>query len=317
MNRPKASPTVSYLNHKAFKDCKRLWLYRYAPEAIVSGDARWDVIRQGRLLPATALLGRVVDDVITSALRYRQKNGRWPKTPTAAVRKVLDDYITFSRQWNTAVRNRDRWPRRSGKQAVDRIYFGEDFEADEIEALITHGEDLIDRWFKLALVSELDRLEMTAWRVPVSGETPHFMLGEIKVYAKFDFMTVEPGRVRIFDWKTGNLRRGEESARIQLHGYAAYANQVIPIPLEQIELNSVWLGANGHFQERVDPVLIEEVKQGWKTQIGEVASAFVRVDGRESGAAEEFPMTDERWICNGCVFRACQRNPKNPNVGTS
>ena len=70
------------------------------------------------------------------------------------------------------------------------------------------------------------------------------MLGDIKVYAKFDFMTVEPDRVRIFDWKTGNLQRGEQSARIQLHGYASYASHALSVPLEQIELISVWLGAN-------------------------------------------------------------------------
>lgn len=312
MNLIKSSLKTSYINHRAFKDCRRLWLYRYAPEAIVTGDALWEVIRQGRLLPATALLGRVVDDVITAALRFRQNNGRWPRNPAAAIQKVTDDYISFTRQWKTAVSSRGKWPCRSGKQPIDRIYFGEEFNVDEIQALITRGEDYIDRWFNLALIAELDQLNTFAWKVPVSSVTPHFMLGEIKVYAKFDFMIVEPGRVRIYDWKTGNLPRGEQAARIQLHGYAVYAHQVIPIPFELIELSSVWLGANCTFKESVDIELVESVQQGWISQVAEVSRSLGRVNGGQAKAAEVFPMTEHSWICKGCAFRTCQRNPNNP-----
>ncbi len=310
MKRPEEPLTTSYLSHKAFKECKRLWLYRYAPDRIVSGEALWEVIREGRLLPTSALLGRVVDDVITAALRFRKRTGRWPHEPASAVRKVLGDYVAFSRDWANAVANREKWPRRSDRQAIDRLYYGEEFDLDEIEELISRGEELVKRWFNFPLVSDLDALNVETWRIPEGAVTPHFLLGDVKVFAKFDFMTVEPERVRIFDWKTGSVQRGEQGAREQLHGYADYARHALDIPLSRIELFGVWLSANFTSADSVDEGLIESLEAAWTAQARSASASLSRLAEGTGDLETEFPLTEQRWLCRGCVFRACPQHPK-------
>ncbi|MBS1717644.1 MAG: PD-(D/E)XK nuclease family protein [Armatimonadetes bacterium] len=313
-------PSISYLNHKAFKECRRQWLFRYEPDVAASGQEFWELKRQGNLLPSSALLGRVVDDAITAALRHRLREGKWPNGIGKAVERVMVGYLRFSAEWVAAALNRDRWPKSKQRQAVDRFYYNSPLTEHELTDLRRRAQQLVERWFELPLRSELDSLPTETWRVPESGVIPSFELEGMKVYAKYDFMTVEPGRLRIYDWKTGDVANGEQGAIEQLHGYAIFAHREWGVPYEDMELIAVWLSANYLGRTKVDMSLVARLERAWRHQIGVVAEGLRMVGSGEADIDAAFPTTTETWRCQGCIFRACARHPKaigNPpeNVG--
>jgi len=131
-------------------------------------------------------------------------------------------------------------------------------------------------------------------------------LGKYRLVAKYDLLSVNDGKVTIYDWKTYRKRPRNEwlSARMQTRVYramlvqaGAHLNNGKPFEPEQVEM-IYWFG---DFSD--DPARFEytsaQYKRDWDTLL-KLAD--------EVESASSYPQTEDRQKCAFCTYRSyCER----------
>jgi hypothetical protein len=109
-----------------------------------------------------------------------------------------------------------------------------------------------------------------------------------------------PGRLTIYDWKTG--KEGDEAAA-QLGCYALYACQVWRVPLEEVELVLAYL-APGEVRRFVPTAADVLQTQDFVMSSMDAMIATLDTTADDNRASQEnFPLTARRSACHRCVFR--------------
>jgi len=134
-------------------------------------------------------------------------------------------------------------------------------------------------------------------------------LGNYRLVAKYDLISVKDGKATIYDWKTYRKRPRNEwlAARMQTRVYramlvtaGAHLNQGQPLKPEQVEM-IYWFG---DFPQ--DPARFEytsaQFQRDWDMLL-KLAD--------EVGTATSYPQTDDRQKCAFCTYRSyCERGIK-------
>lgn len=303
--------SISFLSFDSFRSCRRQWLFRYHPDVAESGQNVWELRRQSKLMPATALVGRIVDDMITRYLSAKSLDESERIRLVSEANLVVQRYLQFSADWVDAVRKGLPWPKSAGLQPIDTHYYGESYNAEEIARIVKLVEEMLLRFISPTILGILQLNDTDQWVVPKNDEpTPYFMMGKLKVYAKYDFLVVSNSQGKVFDWKTGNVLTGEKSALEQLTGYAMYVNSQYGIDLEHISLHPTWLGVGQITNYNVDPVAVSALTLAWTKQVDTQKINLEKLNEGHHSLDDLFPPTEQKWMCNSCIFRLCSVHPK-------
>lgn len=288
-----------------------------AVEKHLGKDVAVELVAQKRLTYWEALAGRVVDDVLTYAVRkHVQKRGKgvpaekaWPKKLLVdAGAETLEGYLTFTERFRKAVEDKTRWPKH--RQAVDRLYFQESVSEEEWSrcrdsvrrCLQTFADsDLME----LISSTEIDRIHVP--KIHSEAGMPWFLWDGLPYYASYDLMLDRDDGWLILDWKCGRLDQdSEERAILQLHAYAAYVHYELGQPYERIRLMPIWLGAPGEWVRfTVDEVRLEQMRKAIReVYIATGKGLEALVQGKHWD--EAFPMAENPGTCRRCPLRACE-----------
>ncbi len=255
------------------------------------------------------LAGQVVDDVITDSIRAFMASGKWPEGLFDKAKAISKEYYELSRAWRDP-----KFSAKPTRQPITEIYYREapsetkwDDAFETMQLCLKHFEGSEIRNY-------LQSFPTSSWRVQDKGSyAPWFMVGDVPVYAKYDFAIVTDQSAVLFDWKTSDpSKKGREDDAVrQLHWYAAYAHSAWEIPYENMRLAPVWLrwGVERPWQEeRVNLVIIEELQALWR---GRHSLIVEKLKAASSGSSvdDEFPFTSDQNRCRYCTFRVCERHP--------
>jgi hypothetical protein len=300
-------PTISWLSVQRFDRCPRAWLHHYALDAMPK-DLRPALAVEGQLMPWGTLTGQVVDDVVSQSLGHYARTGEW-QDPSMRVHPRALEYVRYSRNWRQAVREGREVEQDDGLQPLEPYFYDENGPSREEHRRMLADARKCVRNFELSdLPERFRRAGVDNWRLPAKATgqiTAWYRLGDVPVWASYDFMLHEGQDLYIFDWKTGNLDpRSEERTRRQLHAYALYAREALGVLPERIRLVPVWLSVGSQsFPEPVDPALLEELECAWRDRHRLLKDLL---QGSASTRRERFPMTEDLRQCARCVFRSCE-----------
>jgi len=149
-------------------------------------------------------------------------------------------------------------------------------------------------------IAEVDE-PFQSFEYPLPGHEP------IPVYAIPDVLLNHQGNIYMIDWKTGDVAR--EGIRQQAGVYQLYVARKYEISAANIHMAISELGGVGESFEPPGgmPSLKETstfIQQSIEAMLGRLEDA-----AHNSAAIKDFPMTDDRSICQGCGFkRACWRH---------
>jgi CRISPR/Cas system-associated exonuclease Cas4 (RecB family) len=131
-------------------------------------------------------------------------------------------------------------------------------------------------------------------------------LGNFRLLAKYDLISVNDGKAIIYDWKTYRRRPRNEwlSARMQTRVYrallvnaGAHLNNGQPFEPEQIEM--IYWFADFPNEPARFPYTSAQYKRDWDT--------FTKLVD-EITSASSYPLTDDRQKCAYCTYRSyCER----------
>jgi hypothetical protein len=310
-------PSVSWLAQGRFRECERKWFNAHCKD-LLPDPPKFLFIQQYKLMPWTALAGRVVDDTITHGIRRWVSKGLWPSSFAKAADHFFNQYLDLSERWVEAVRGKKKWPKEL--QPIDRYYFDERPSAEELAGVLEKAKTCLRRFEASSVPEFLQTVGPDAMVCPTEEDetAPIFEVEDVRVYAKYDLIVKTPDKVTVIDWKTG--RFSEESAEEvteQLHWYAAYVAHVWSVPIERIALVPVWLGGGPEWAEQpVQPALLAEIRRKWLSFVAEMRRRHEAAEGSVAMLAELYPFTDNLRHCSRCQFRACEgyRRVSKPGV---
>jgi CRISPR/Cas system-associated exonuclease Cas4 (RecB family) len=131
-------------------------------------------------------------------------------------------------------------------------------------------------------------------------------LGNFRLLAKYDLITINDGKAIIYDWKTYRKRPRNEwlAARMQTRVYrallvnaGAHLNNGQPFEPEQIEM--IYWFADFPNEPARFPYSAAHYTRDWDT--------FTKLVG-EITSASSYPLTDDRQKCAYCTYRSyCER----------
>lgn len=139
-------------------------------------------------------------------------------------------------------------------------------------------------------------------------------LGNYRLLAKYDLISVRDGKATIYDWKTYRKRPRDEwlAARMQTRVYRAmlvqaggHLNNGQPFEPEQVEM-IYW------FADFPD----EPARFAYTSAQYERDWALLLKLSEEVGSASSYPQTDDRQKCNFCTYRSyCERGVLAGDIG--
>ena len=157
----------------------------------------------------------------------------------------------------------------------------------------------------------LDLKDLTGLYAEATLSAP---LGNYRLVAKYDLITIENGKATIYDWKTYRNRPRNEwlAARMQTRVYrlllvsaAAHLNNGQLFKPEQVEM-IYWFADFPEAPARFT-YSTEQYKRDWTT-LGKITS--------EIHSASSYPLTDDTTKCSYCPYRSyCDRGVRAGDVG--
>lgn len=134
-------------------------------------------------------------------------------------------------------------------------------------------------------------------------------LGTVRVFAIPDVLLYdeETGRVRIIDWKTGDVQ--QEGIRSQAGIYTLYAHHEYGVPGEAVDFDVVALADGGQSVEPPGERLsVDEAEAFARESMYDMIALMENVSSN-SVRIKDFPMTADRSLCQWCGFRrVCGRD---------
>lgn len=285
----------SLSRQSVFEECKRKYYYTYY--GYWNGwrsDADPEVRKTYILKNMTNLkmfsgdvVHRVIEEVLRS-LRY----GKTMELESAKerARKLLNQGWKQSkaRRWTVDPKRNVNLFEHYYKMVVT------DEQIDKIRENVTL---CLANFFGSEIFRELQSSDPRTWVKFDSMES--FDLDGIKVFAVPDFAFEKDGRVRLFDWKSGNLHSSHE---MQMNCYALLMERKLSRPLPSLDFNIFYLKSG-------DVVEITVTENDRKQMIHLIKSSFrdmislLEDSSNNLARIDAFPMTDQARRCEMCFFR--------------
>ena len=240
-----------------------------------------------------------------------------PNSLSILSQSSLQDYVDCARRFQLRYLERLSYPAVESEPALENekhIQEGEYFHrlaqqyligipAEQITKL-ANTENLQKWWSNFLNSPVLSSLKnLTGLYAETTLSAP---LGNFRLLAKYDLITVADGKATIYDWKTYRKRPRDEwlTARMQTRVYrallvcaGAHLNNGVPFAPEQIEM-IYWFSDFPNNPARF-PYTSAQYKRDWDllTKLAD-----------EIQAASQYPLTDDQTKCLYCPYRSyCER----------
>jgi hypothetical protein len=308
---------LSHLSYEMLDQCQRRWILQYAGDHLPD-SLKWHALQQKKLTLWPWFVGSVVDATISDALLHYKREGRWPANVQRRAHRIMCHWWEHSVDWTYRVRNRMSWPNGNGYQPIDRHYYGEPIVKADWEKARSRVFQCVGNFMASSLPNFVASFPTECWRGPrpSTERVPKYQLGQVPVWASYDFAVRTAELTYIFDWKSGEpADHSCRRARQQLLWYALYAVQEWNVPVEQVRLCPVWLRPNVDW--RIGEVTQAELN-GLRSQITDRydhLSARLLAIGSSSLTLQQWPMTDNLRQCVSCPFRGvCEGSKRQPGL---
>ena len=304
----------SFSRSRLHQHCPRAYYFKYLLRQ--SAEARRARVL-GCLSTLTMSAGVAVDYVIARSLAAHREGGL--KLGLADVGdRLMRRIISESPRITSAMRNQaDCTPQydRHVPPLVNDFYdldLGREFE----ERMVTRVRTCLEAFESSELWERLRSSDCSEWAPIIQLDLEHvpfFMLERgLRVSASYDFAVRSDSTVTVLDWKSGTrTQRAELDAADQLSIYGQWAAAHFHLPIEQVEVQAVWLGegeANWNPQ-RLEPELVEEVKRRITMEVAEEQSRLIRICVA-NGEVEHYEVDESAYPpnpstrrCLECPFR--------------
>ena len=211
----------------------------------------------------------------------------------------------FSLQWVQWVRKRGNKPKRNGCQPIDRHYYRDTPTREEQSEAKKRIHQCVDGFLASEIPEFIARFPVETWRglrLRTQDYLPSFGCGR-SLWSSYDFAIQTPKVTYIIDWKTGretetSFRRAAE----QLRWYALYATTEWHVPVEQIRLMPVWLGADVTWRVLViEQADLDGLQHRIEERYAHLSERLSPLEGPIIPLAD-WPMTDNQKECRTCPF---------------
>ncbi|MFO7822087.1 MAG: PD-(D/E)XK nuclease family protein [Lentisphaeria bacterium] len=300
--------TWSVSRDKLFRTCERAYYYNY-----YGSWGGWDrnadphtrklyILKQIKSMPMWA--GQIVHEVIAEALRgYSMK-----KSPITTGELQARARQKLRNGWVDAV---DRaWLQKPKKNNLHELYYGngKTLPPEQTERIKKRVYQCLQAFAGSTVLKEMLAASYMSWR-PVDTLDSFMLDDQLKVWCALDFAFVTPaGSLRVIDWKTGKERAND--LRLQLACYAQYAQLEWMTPIEQQQLQAVFLPENARVSEyKISAEDLVSAKDTILNSAAEMRRKLVKPEANEA-REEDFTCCNDAATCRQCKFReVCQ--PEN------
>lgn len=293
--------TWSVSRDKLFRTCKRAYYFNY-----YGAWGGWDrnapsrtrklyTLKQIKNLPMWA--GEIVHDVIAEALRgYAMQ-----KKPISTGELQARARQKLRNGWREAV-NRD-WLQKPKKTNLHELYYGngKSLPAEQTERVKRRVYNCLQAFAESAVLKEMLAASYLSWK-PVDTLDSFMLDDHLKVWCAVDFAFVAPnGKLKVLDWKTGRER--PDDLKLQLACYAQYVQQKWVTPIEQQDLQAIFLPDNAR-ASNYEIRAAELIDAKDKILNSAAAMRAKLIDPATNEAREEdFPCSQDPQTCQQCRFR--------------
>lgn len=273
---------------ETFRTCRRRYFYQhYARYDREFEQGRIQRLRQLSSIPMT--VGTAVHEVLAALLRRLLRTGA---------------EIDTQRFWPFVERTITR---ELAKTSLMEVHYGQRLAPEPLE-LMGPARACLETF----LAS--DRY---GWVRDQLGSDPRYLIeppgyGEarlqgMKIYAKVDVLLESGGHTVILDWKSG--RRDIEKHTRQLLGYAAWAQDNMQVPAEQIRCVVAYLQPEyEEIEKQPTKAELEGLALEVAAEIAQMQSLCQDPQRNIPLAKDAFPLTDNLGYCRHCAFRElCDR----------
>jgi hypothetical protein len=213
---------------------------------------------------------------------------------------------------DTVRRMRDEWrfSRRGGyrERPKEAVALFEHEYAVEVsdqawQVLRDHVCRCLRNFHRLPLLAEIRRTPPERWIL--IEDVRAFEFERTPVYAAPDFgYWTRDDRLALVDWKTGSPDPDETA--VQLGGYALYAQDILDVAPDRVDLLEVNLRAGEVSVHPWDAARLEEIRARLRLSIRGM-KAWLRDAEQNVAALEDFERTEDLRLCRWCNFKAVCR----------
>jgi hypothetical protein len=274
----------SSTRYDAFSICRRRYFYHYYGK--YDQDFPIRRIQDMKNLVTVALeIGSVVHVVIEALLNRL-------KITTESI--DLDKFFDFARR---------ETEHRLQTRAFEEVYYGErqSIDLDDLSPPIVQSLENLLQSQRMGWLQERPPETRSAWIVdpPGYGET---RLGDLKMYAKVDFLCPVDDGYQIIDWKTG--KELPEKHRKQLIGYSAWAAYHFDTTPDKVTPTLAYLQPEySEVEETFNQFDLENFAVQVRAETDQMYEYCRDVEQNIPLPKPEFPLIDDERICSKCNFR--------------
>ena len=275
----------SVSRYDTFSMCKRKYFYQYY--AKYDRDFSTQKINSLKMMTSIALeVGNTVHQTVETLLE------RLTKSSTPIDEKKMNSYIASLIEKYSKKTFQENYYKTSEvdlnyiyKRAKDSVY--NFINSERYKAVTAQATDANSQFI----------IEPGGY-----GET---RLGDLKIYAKVDFLIKNGNSLTILDWKTG--KENTAKYKKQMLAYAVWANDFLNVPIENISLFLCYMSGN-YFEDEISTEGYDKLHQIIYSETKEMQSFCIDVEQNVPHPKEQFPMCESRKLCGYCNFRElCNR----------
>lgn len=249
-----------------------------------------------------SLLGQAVERSVMHVLRRRQQG--LTVTAEQAYDEVARPFLNGA--WLDSVKR--RWEQNPKRYRCLREHYYQQLTAEQSKTLTADMSKRVRTCTESFIRIVLPRIEQVTrdMEIPVDtpdtpGDSEHFMLNDIKVYAIPDYVYRLDGHVRIHDWKSGRTREGHLE---QLLVYALWAHEKHGAAPEDIDIYVEYLKDGEVHVGAVTESDMETILLRIGQSVADMSEYLVDAD-REKNVPlpeEEWELTLDAANCLHCNF---------------
>jgi len=292
---------------KSFQECRRKYFYHYygawggwEPDAAEGVRALY-VLKQ--LSSRQQWAGKIVHEAVEWALRALAAGRELPEA------WLVDETVKrMRRDWKSS-RDKQYWQHPKTGALFEHEYEIR-IKPEDWQALRDHVVRCLRNFYRLELLQEIQRAPREQWVLIEEIRAFHFEGTAIYAAPDFAYWTTA-GRLALVDWKTG--APDPDEIEFQLGCYALYAQEVLRVPSDRVDLLQVNLRERAVQSIPWDAGKLDKIKDHLRLSIRSMR-AWLRDPGANVAALEDFEKTEELRLCRRCNFRAVCRPELGDNA---